>query len=86
MPDASFSHASAIAWKDYYRAIEGRPLRPSFPIEFLPIDTADGRRPVAVDLGCGAGTETLALLGRGWTVTVDVETNEPMFAAVKEGA
>jgi hypothetical protein len=30
VPDASFSHASAIAWKDYYRAIEGRPLRPSF--------------------------------------------------------
>jgi hypothetical protein len=36
--DASFSRASGIAWEEYYRAIEGRPLRPLFldAIEFLP--------------------------------------------------
>jgi tellurite methyltransferase len=69
--DAGFSRASGIAWEDYYRAIEGRPLRPLFldAIEFLPTGTGDGRVPVAIDLGCGAGTETLALLARGWTVT-----------------
>ena len=69
--DVGLSRASDAAWEDYYRAIEGRPLRPLFldAIEFVPVSAANDRIPVAVDLGCGAGTETLALLGRGWAVT-----------------
>ena len=51
-------------WEDYYRAIEGRAPRALFldALTFLP-DPG-----VAVDLGCGDGTETLALLADGWTV------------------
>jgi SAM-dependent methyltransferase len=69
--DASFSRASGIAWEEYYRAIEGRPPRPLFldALEFLPTPKPGDPTPVAVDLGCGDGTETLALLARGWAVT-----------------
>jgi len=67
---ASFSRASGIAWEDYYRAIEGRPLRPLFTeaVAFLPSPRAGDPATIAIDLGCGDGSETLALLASGWTV------------------
>jgi len=67
---ASFSKASKISWEEYYGAIEGRPLRALFvdAVPFLPTQSQDDQALVAVDLGCGDGTETLALLARGWTV------------------
>jgi SAM-dependent methyltransferase len=68
--DSSFSRASEIAWEKFYRATEGRSLRPLFTeaAAFLPSPQTDGRARVAIDLGCGDGSETLALLARGWTV------------------
>lgn len=71
LADESFSCASGIAWEEYYRAIEGRSLRPLFldALEFLPGLKPGDQAPVAVDLGCGDGTETLELLARGWAVT-----------------
>ena len=43
MGGSSFSRASEIAWDEYYRAIEGRSLRPLFvdAIRFLPTPQAD---------------------------------------------
>jgi SAM-dependent methyltransferase len=55
---------SGVAWEDYYRAIEGRSPRQLF-LDALEFTRGPG---VAVDLGCGDGTETLALLAGGWTV------------------
>jgi SAM-dependent methyltransferase len=68
--DAGFSRASGIGWEQYYRAVEGRPLRALFldAIPFLPTRATDDQGLVAIDLGCGDGTEALALLARGWTV------------------
>jgi len=37
-------------------------------IPFLPTRSTDDQGLVAIDLGCGDGTEALALLARGWTV------------------
>lgn len=70
MSSADWETASEIEWEVYYRAIEGRPLRELFveATPFLPPTAPDGRSLVAVDLGCGDGTETLELLRRGWTV------------------
>jgi SAM-dependent methyltransferase len=66
----SFSRASGIVWEDYYNAVEGRPLRPLFveTVAFLPSASGGEQLRVAVDLGCGDGSESLALLARGWKV------------------
>ena len=65
---STWEHAAEIAWEDFYRAVEGRALRPLF-VDATPHLPAVGEPPpVAIDLGCGDGTETLELLRRGWQV------------------
>ncbi len=56
-----------VDWAAYYQVISGRQPRPLLASALA----AWGDRPagVAVDLGAGDGTETLALLGGGWRVT-----------------
>lgn len=57
-------------WERYYRAVQGRQPRQVF-VAALATFAAEGFEPAAaqaVDLGCGDGTETLALLEQGWSV------------------
>jgi SAM-dependent methyltransferase len=57
-------------WDAYYRAVAGRTPRPLL-LNALAYVAADGGPPpdaLAVDYGCGDGTETYALLARGWRV------------------
>ena len=54
-------------WIGYYDAQEGREPR-ELLTEVLRAFDADGRVGSAVDLGCGDGTDSLALLERGWDV------------------
>lgn len=51
-------------WSDYYDANEGRAPRQQLldVVELFP------RPGDAVDLGCGSGIDTLAMLDRGWSV------------------
>jgi tellurite methyltransferase len=56
-------------WHTYYAAQVGRTTRPVFDeviARFGPEPTGEQR--YAVELGCGDGTESLALLSRGWRV------------------
>ena len=54
-------------WIGYYDAQEGREPR-ELLTEVLRAFDADGRVGSAVDLGCGDGADSLALLERGWDV------------------
>jgi SAM-dependent methyltransferase len=53
-----------ITWADYYRENEGREPR-GMLLEVLGAFERPGE---AVDVGCGAGIDTLAMLERGWRV------------------
>ena len=87
MSNVEWETASDIEWEVYYRAVEGRPLRELFvaATPFLPTAAPDDRPLVAVDLGCGDGTETLELLRRGWTVLA-VDRSPEAIARLRESA
>lgn len=55
-------------WTDYYKATSGRPPRDLFTRAEQLARLPEGRPGVAIDLGCGDGTETVALLTLGWQV------------------
>jgi SAM-dependent methyltransferase len=59
-----------LRWPRYYQAVQGRAPRPIFTTA-LAAFRATSHNPVgayAIDLGCGDGTETIALLAAGWHV------------------
>jgi trans-aconitate methyltransferase len=60
-------------WFGYYDAQEGREPR-ELLTEVLRAFDAEHRVGSAVDIGCGDGTDSLALLARGWNVlSIDAE-------------
>ncbi len=65
-------------WSHYYQALVGRPPRPLL-IEAL-TSCGDGPTRWAADLGCGDGTETLALLEAGWHVLAIDQQSEAIQA------
>src|SRR5919202_1577408 len=82
MPD----QASTTRWPAYYKWGEGRPPRPLL-LDVLArweAEAADGAPRQAIDLGCGDGTETLALLQDGWHVlAVDREPEAMAYVRAK---
>ena len=71
--DSSSTHDSAEpviedGWEAYYARLAGRAPRPLFN-RVRSIYLAEGATRTAVDLGCGDGTETLAMLDDGLSVT-----------------
>jgi tellurite methyltransferase len=55
-------------WGEYYKVALGRPPRELFRQTVIRFGQADHPSRLAIDLGCGAGTETVALLSQGWHV------------------
>jgi tellurite methyltransferase len=55
-------------WGAYYKAVAARPPRDLFRQTMCRFPQAGNASRLAVDLGCGAGNETFALLDAGWTV------------------
>jgi SAM-dependent methyltransferase len=57
-------------WSDYYEANEGRAPRD----QLLDVLARFAEPGMAIDLGCGSGIDTLAMLDRGWEVlAIDAE-------------
>jgi tellurite methyltransferase len=57
-------------WKGYFSAVLGKPARETLleALARFEQDTDRPSTPLAVDLGCGEGRDTLELLRRGWRV------------------
>jgi tellurite methyltransferase len=71
-------------WSAYYRWTAGRPPRELLlrTLEHVDWEGKSRRRRAAIDLGFGAGTDTLELLRRGWLVlAVDGEKAAAAFLA-----
>ena len=64
------SRPSNADWIAYYETSAGRPPRPIFVDALTRFETnlAESTPRYAIDLGCGGGTESLALLHNGWRV------------------
>lgn len=63
-------------WSAYYAAMAGRPPRETL-MQALALIESEGTalsQPMAIDLGCGEGRDSVALLQRGWHVlAIDAE-------------
>jgi SAM-dependent methyltransferase len=70
--DGEVAQDDDTGWAGYYAWSSGREPRPLLLAACQELGDGAGR--MAIDLGCGEGTDVLELLARGWTVTaVDAE-------------
>lgn len=73
------------SWKAYYQKVEKRPPRELF-IALMQARAAEPQPPgMAIDLGCGDGTETFAMLEAGWSVLA-VDQSPDAIQRVEQGA
>lgn len=64
------SNFSQSDWPAYYKVCMGRPPRPTLlrALEYFDVNSSSTGSRFAVDLGFGAGRDTIELLERGWQV------------------
>ena len=59
---------SATYWPEYYRITRARPPRELLRVALRLAGITANKTPVAIDIGSGAGVETVELLRQGWSV------------------
>ena len=65
----AFVYASTRDWEGYFEVIQGRPARETLLHALSLFEREDsGSARLAVDLGCGEGRDSAALLAAGWNV------------------
>lgn len=77
-------HGSVRRWAAYYRSTARRPPRELLlqALNHIEWEHRPARRRTAIDLGFGAGNDTLELLRRGWrVVAIDAEPAAARFLA-----
>ena len=67
-------------WPSYYDAAKDNPPRPTL---LMALDAWSGSPGFALDLGCGAGRDTLTLLARGWRVHA-IDAEQDAFARLEQ--
>ena len=72
-------------FRDYHRATAGRPTRDTVRCALAGFAAEPPRRRQAVDLGCGAGRDALALLAAGFAVYA-VDTERSALCALRAAA
>ena len=65
---APWEMSDSDGWAEFLAGTADRPPLPFFNQAMEFVGNADGGGRLAVDLGCGGGAETRALLARGWRV------------------
>jgi SAM-dependent methyltransferase len=73
---------SEARWASYYRANADRPPRELLRLAVSYFETSDAEARTAIDLGCGAGNETAALLKLGWRVLA-IDNQPEAFARLQ---
>ncbi len=69
MPETAPWHAGEPdGWRRFLEGTAARAPLPFFARAMLYVDGDSGRDRLAIDLGCGGGADTFALLERGWRV------------------
>ncbi len=69
-------------WQHYYKQTGARPPRRTLLFALERFAGTPPAQPLAVDLGCGSGRDTITLLARGWSV-VAVDAEPDAIAALR---
>lgn len=72
-----------MSWEQYFQKNKGRAVRPLYAKAVKYLSNFQPKNSFAVDLGCGAGIETLDLLTRGWSV-IAIDGEPSSISAVRE--
>ncbi len=72
-----------MSWEQYFEKNKGRAVRPLYAKAIELVSLGQSGASTAIDLGCGAGIESVDLLTRGWNV-IGIDQESTSFTTVLE--